>query len=192
MEVDTACFEPIKTETVLNYMKYLFVSILFLALNAFGQTTNSTVTIEPYKSLSYGAFFKSLTIHSEDTHAEYIDGLDFEWGYIYELKIKSVKLKNPPMDAGDTEYSLIQEISKTKAPEDYQFNLRLENEVNLGGESASALDKVSNNEYIYLKEITIIIPETLEESFQEVLAGKSKIGTFMFKDQSSIELIQLK
>jgi len=173
-------------------MKYLLVSILLLSLNAFGQTAKSTVTIEPYKNLSYGAFYKLLTIHSEDTHAEYIDGFDFEWGYIYELTIKSVKLKNPPMDAGDTEYSLIKEISKTKVPDDYQFNLRLENEVYLGGESASALNKVSDREYIYLKEITIIIPESLEESFQEVLGGKSMVGTFKFKDQSSIELMQLK
>lgn len=174
-------------------MRLLFLSLfIFISAQLSAQTKVSTVTIDPYKSLSYGAFFKSLTLHSDDTHAEYIDGFEFEWGYLYELKIKSIKLKNPPMDAGDTNYELIKEISKTKAPEDYRFELRLENEVYLGGDSASAFEKIDDATYMYLKEIKITVPETLQLSFLAIIEkGKSKVGIFRFTEDG-ITLIGFK
>ncbi|GAB5416602.1 MAG: hypothetical protein Crog4KO_34260 [Crocinitomicaceae bacterium] len=175
-------------------MRLLLVSLFVLiSVQLSAQTTIKTVTIDPYKSLSYGAFFKSLTLHSEDTHAEYIDGFEFEWGYTYELKLKSTKLTSPPEDGSDTDYALIKEISKTKAPDDYRFELRLENEVYLGGDSAEALTEIDDSSYMYLREIKIVVPEELQEEFQQVIEqGKSKVGVFGFNDDGSIQLYEIK
>jgi hypothetical protein len=164
-----------------------------LTLQSFAQSTIETVTIEPYKELSYGAFFKSLTISSEDTYAEYIDGFEYEWGFIYELKIKATKLKNPPMDAGDTDYELLEVISKTKASDDFRFKLRLEHEVYLGGDSAGSLEKIDENTYRYLKEINMVVPDNLLETFKTILANnKNKVGIFGFNDDGTIQLYELK
>lgn len=153
------------------------------------QTTIETVTVQPYKELSYGAFFKSLTIRSDGTHAEYIDGFEYEWGYTYELKIKATKLSNPPMDGGDTEYELLEVISKTKAIDDFRFNLRLESEVYLAGDSASSFEKIGDRTFLYLKEIKITVTAALLKQFQEVIEnGKSAVGVFGFT-KDGIELV---
>ncbi len=175
-------------------MRFLFLTLfIFISAHLGAQTEVKNVTIDPYKSLSYGAFFKSLTLHSADTDAEYIDGFEFKWGYIYELKIQSTKLTSPPEDGGDTDYKLIKEISKTKAPSDYRFKLRLENEVYLGGDSAEAFTQMDDTSYMYLKEIKIVVPEELLEEFLKVIEnGKSKVGVFGFNDDGSIQLYEIK
>jgi hypothetical protein len=187
-------FERSKPSIVHSHMKSIILFLfIVITLQSFAQTTVSTVTIDPYKSLSYGAFYKSLTIHSDDTHAEYIDGFNFEWGYIYEIELKSIKLKNPPMDGGDTDYELVKEISKTKVADDYRFEMRLENEVYLGGDNASSLEKIDKNTFLYFKEIKIVVPDELLEDFKRVLEnGGSKKGTFGFNEDGSLQLYEIK
>lgn len=47
----------------------------------------------------------------------FIDGFEFEPGYLYTLKVKIVHLANPPYDDYDVRYKLISLISKTKVNE---------------------------------------------------------------------------
>lgn len=42
----------------------------------------------------------------------FIEGFDFEPGYFYVLKVKITHLSNPPQDASNVEYALIQVLSK--------------------------------------------------------------------------------
>ncbi|MBZ9629261.1 DUF4377 domain-containing protein [Salegentibacter sp. LM13S] len=43
-----------------------------------------------------------------------IEGFDYEPGYIYHLKVKKKKIKNPPMDGSSISYRLVKIISKEK------------------------------------------------------------------------------
>ena len=43
---------------------------------------------------------------------EQIEGFNYQSGFIYTLKVKSVKVENPPMDAPWIKYFLIKELSK--------------------------------------------------------------------------------
>jgi hypothetical protein len=43
-----------------------------------------------------------------------IEGFDYEPGYIYHLKVKKQKIKNPPMDGSSISYRLVKTISKEK------------------------------------------------------------------------------
>jgi len=45
---------------------------------------------------------------------ETISGFSYEKGYEYILKVKSTKIKNPPMDISNIRYTLIEVISKVK------------------------------------------------------------------------------
>jgi hypothetical protein len=43
-----------------------------------------------------------------------IEGFDYEPGYIYHLKVKKKKIKNPPMDGSSISYRLVRIMSKEK------------------------------------------------------------------------------
>lgn len=158
------------------------------------KTEKKEVVIEPYKVLSYGAFFKSLGITSPDQGVDFIQGFTYEWGYTYVLKVKVTTLANPPMDASNKEVELIDEISKTPVPEDYQFALRLENERYLGmGEEPSPL-LVPNGENVwrYDEDIDLEVPEEFLPAFEQVLnEGASKTATCEFVEPGLIRIVKL-
>ena len=115
-------------------MKIELVLLLLLGSITGKSQTDKTqiITIEPYMTVTNGAFFKQLTLKSNDSDAEFIQGFDFEWGYSYKLKIKIHKLKNPPEDGSDTDYILLKTVSKTKVPDNYKFNMLLNKDLYLG------------------------------------------------------------
>ncbi len=45
---------------------------------------------------------------------EGIEGFDFKTGYVYNLQVEKIILKNPPQDVGDTFYKLLKVIKKEK------------------------------------------------------------------------------
>ena len=47
----------------------------------------------------------------------FIEGFEFEQGYLFTLKVRIVHLANPPYDDYDVRYKLISLISKTKVNE---------------------------------------------------------------------------
>ena len=84
-----------------------------LAANAQDKTEVIEVSIEPYKSLTYGAFFKHLRLNSKDEPGiEFIEGFEFSWGYHYKLQVEKTTLEQPPMDGSSVVYKLKKIISK--------------------------------------------------------------------------------
>ncbi|WP_027385985.1 DUF4377 domain-containing protein [Chryseobacterium gregarium] len=63
---------------------------------------------------------KCLTVTESGQSSSYtigdgsITGFDYEPGYKYRVQLRLTKLANPPADGSDTEYELIQVISKVK------------------------------------------------------------------------------
>lgn len=178
-------------------MKQIIIFILVLSTLssiAKDKISNIIVTVEPYMALSYGAFFKSLSLKTSEPGIDYIKGFNFEWGYEYKLKVEARKLENPPMDMGDTEYKLIKIISKQKVAPNYQFKLRLENELYLGPgeENTSCYQKMNDSTYLYLEKINIIIPKGLLIDFQNIIdKNLSKIGVFEFISNDKIRLLKI-
>lgn len=176
--------------------KIILPLILLCSLSTFAQkATIKTITVEPYKQLSYGAFFKGLSIKAEP-YAEYIDGFTFEWGYTYSLKIKEIELANPPMDGSSVDYQLVKELSKTKVEDDYTFPLRLHYEVYLGpsdGEVTSPFELIEPGVYTYFEDVEVEVPEEFEAAFSEVLNNKqNKEGTFKVIGPNRIRMIGIK
>ncbi len=175
--------------------KIILPLILLCTLSSFAQkTTIKTITVEPYKQLSYEAFFKGLSIKAEP-YAENIDGFTFEWGYTYSLKIKEIELVDPPMDGSSLDYQLVKELSKTKVSDDYTFPLRLHYEVYLGpsDEVTSPFKLIEPGVYTYFDDVELEVPTEFEAAFSEVLNDKkNKEGTFKVIGPNRIRMVGIK
>lgn len=80
-----------------------------------------------------------------DHLADDIEGFDFIPGYIYGLKVRKKKIKNPAHDASSIKYILVNVISQEKVPEDQSFDIHLkkygENFVTESGSELFLLDE---------------------------------------------------
>jgi hypothetical protein len=177
-------------------MKLLsLLTFVLLSLSSVAQDKKSTieVDVQAYKDLSYGAFFKSLTLHSDaERGLEYISGFDFEWGYVYKLKVRKTILQSPPEDASNTTYELIKVISKTPVDEGYEFKLSVERDVYLGpGDQESMLVMVNDSTYRYDDDINLVVPEKLKISFlKRIDSGRYHQAPFEFIDNENIRLLK--
>ena len=54
-----------------------------------------------------------------------IVGFEYEWGYVYEIKVKREAIKNSPQDGSDTKTTLLKIVSKEKVSADVQFEIQL-------------------------------------------------------------------
>ena len=143
-----------------------------------------TVTIEPYKRATNGAFYTFLALKCSDRGVEYIDGFDFEWGYFYELELKRTKLAQPMEDAGDTDYHLIKIISKKAVADSTTFKTHLNGWVQLAPnikDDTGAFTFNNDGTCTYLGEMTFNYANKFEEKLRALNKAKGyKKGTFMF------------
>ena len=166
---------------------------VLLCAPAQAQTRTITVQVEPYKELSYGAFFKSLVIKTDVPGPEHITGFQFTWGHRYTLKVRAHKLAAPPQDGSDTEYTLIAVVKDEPAAAeaaDLEFELALQNDVYLGpGEQSSSFEAFNDSTFRYFDEIDLEVPATLRTEFDKVLAGTDRRGRFVLVDERRIRLV---
>ena len=174
-------------------IKLVFLFILISTIGKSQSNKTQTITVEPYMELANDAFFKKLTIKSNDSYADFIQGFDFQWGYSYKLKIKIKKLENPPEDASDTDYILLKTISKTKVPDNYQFKMLLDKDLYLGpGEQASNFKSINDSTYTYFDKIEIEIASIFKYDFNKIInEGQVRYGNFIFISPKKIKLIKL-
>ena len=171
------------------------ICILLISFELLAQdkTTVIDVNILPYKSLTNGAFFKSLVLKSDEAPLEYVSGFDFEWGYNYKLRVKKTELAQPMQDASSVEYALVKVLSKTKASAKDTFQLLLSAEKYLGGgeeEDFVMMKALNDSTYIYDDEITFVVPSELKERFQKVFKPNSYVfGKFVFGEGAKIRLV---
>ena len=153
-----------------------------------------TVTIEPYKHATNGAFYTFLALTCSDRGVEYIKGFDFEWGYFYELKLKQIKLARPMEDAGDTDYELIKVISKEPVADSTTFKTNLIGWVQLAPNLENDQGAFTFNEdgtCTYLGGMTFYYTDELEAKLKAINKSDSyKKATFMFL-KGRIHLISL-
>lgn len=168
----------------------LFV-ILSFSTFAQNQVSTQTIKIDPYKQVSNSAFFQVLVLSSPDEPGlDYLSGFDFEWGYHYVVKVKKTKLAQPMMDVSDTEYELVEVISKEKASHDYCFSLYLNRDLYLGpsGDNELTIKKVDVNTYRLMNEVNFTVLPDQQPILDRILAGEPRSCTFKFNEAGMLEL----
>lgn len=146
--------------------------IVFYSFFGFSQDISKTITttIDPYKTVTNGAFFQVITLHSKDCSVEYLQDFDFEWGYSYNVTLKETQLENPPEDGSCMKYDLLSVNSKTKAPNDFVFGLLITKNLYLGSgdEQVENLVLINDSTYRYMDEINILFTPEQQKHFDLV------------------------
>jgi heat shock protein HslJ len=87
-----------------------------------GPAREKTLYVAPLKGLCQGVGLQQCLLVRESPSDRWlayysnIDGFYFEEGFQYELRVAAVKRDNPPDDAPDFAYQLLEEMSKTLDP----------------------------------------------------------------------------
>lgn len=175
---------------------YLSCIISFLLFNTNSQVINKTITINPSLSFQNYEHYNRLTLDSPDSHIEFLNDFEFEWGYVYKISVKETKLKETLSDGTQYDYSFDKIISKTKVPDSAQFRLFIdpnryhykldssEQEMNI------TLKKLDDNTYLYFDKVEIEVPEHLKDKFNKlILEGSSKLGYFNYLSAKRIKLV---
>ncbi|MBI1268307.1 MAG: DUF4377 domain-containing protein [Cryomorphaceae bacterium] len=173
--------------------QWLFSLFVLLSLSTFAQDQVSTITvkIDPYKSVANGSFFQVLVLSSPDEPGlDYLNGFDFEWGYHYVVKVKKTKMAQPMMDAGDTEYELIEVVSKEKADPELTFTLFLKRELYLGPgeENNSTILKIDDTTFRLLDEVNFTVLPGQKPIIERVLGGEPMRCTFKIGENGDLVL----
>ena len=139
-------------------------------------------------------FYTFLALSCSDQSVEFIDGFDFEWGYIYKLELKRTKLAQPMEDAGDTDYNLMKIISKKAVADSITFITHLNGWVQLSPntkEDSGALTFNKDGTCTYLGEMTFNYANKFEEKLKDLNKTEGHMkGVFMFLN-GKIHLISL-
>lgn len=72
-------------------------------------------------------------------HYGAIEGLDYEWGFVYEIDVEEHRIANPPADGPSTRTVLRRLVSKERVPPGTEFDIFLT--ARLGGVVEVALDR---------------------------------------------------
>lgn len=116
-------------------MNFVKLVIVLLAVCLSGCNSDSPKTeikeiyIDHYKAECYG-FALSLCMRSKlavgdewSLFYEQIEGFNYEWGYVYKLKVKITDVVNPPEDGPAKIYRLIEVLSKENEPSTTLFDI---------------------------------------------------------------------
>ena len=178
---------------------YLMWFLPLLCIECYGQArSDKVITIHPYLSFQNYEHFKRLTLSSDDSPAEYIEGFDFEWGYCYSLSLKETTLNSTLSDGTQYEYSLNTILSKTKAPDSTLFKLYLDSDRYYYEVDSSEIDQnatlkqLNDSVYMYFDEVEIEVPGHLKDEFNKLVLGEFKrLGFFIYINEKRIGLVSL-
>ena len=121
-------------------------------------------------------------------HYSGITGFDYEWGYVYDLKIRKSPVDNPPADGSSVEYTLEEIISKKAIEPGSTFEIQLKSSIK-GIKDLVTIDEES--EYTLLNELSIDC-SNLCEQLGEYLINKNELtGVFTYINSEKIELQEL-
>lgn len=98
--------------------KLLLLLVITLALAACKNNTEKIIVASEPADCVGVAPMKCLLIkqgHSDSWEYWYsgIEGFEYEPGFEYELEVRRIDIKNPPMDSPSVKYVLVKELSKT-------------------------------------------------------------------------------
>jgi heat shock protein HslJ len=118
-----------RDKRVLSVTLVAVVAILLAACSPFGGAATKTVYVGPYQADCEGVAPQKCLLVKEDPADDWsfyygqIEGLDYEAGYEYELRISEEKVNNPPPDAPAIRWTLIEVVSKMRSLEGTTWKL---------------------------------------------------------------------
>lgn len=176
---------------------FVLVAFSFFISLSYAQNSRfKTITIEPSKSFQNYEHFKRLVLNSPDSHIEYLENFNFEWGYQYKIRVRETKLNQTLSDGTQYKFSFEEVISKTKVPDSTVFRLFLDGdryyfELEPAEEEMNGTIRLLNDStYLYFDEVEIEVPEELKEQFKIIADGKAQgSGSFLFVNEKRIRLI---
>jgi hypothetical protein len=167
-----------------------FVWVLFLAA-AFQcsdpATKNEIMTIQHYRVPCQGESTQLcyLVKMQGQTEWEYfyddIQGLEYEWGYVYTLEVSQQKVENPAQDASSIRFKLERVQKKEAVPDGTRFELPLQ------VEGMALLDN-STGAWTYFNAIPVVVSADLQTA-----AERNGTGVFQHSaDKKSLILSSVK
>jgi hypothetical protein len=187
--------KPIK----MNLKFYLICLHLIFGATTNAQTTfEKIITVNPYLSFQNYEHFKRLTLSSTDSHVEYLENFNFEWGYLYKLNVTETKLSEELSDGTQFEYTFNHIVSKTKMADSSEFKLfidpnRYYYELDSNEQHMNyTLKALNDSTYLYFDEVEIEVPNILKDKFNKIVSReKSGVGYFKYVSRNRIRLIRL-
>lgn len=190
-----------------NLLIYRAMSVLFVAAcaasvmacprssdgNSGGQDT-LTIQVNHFLVTCTGMDFQWCLVYKEKGKDDWkynyssIEGLDYQWGYNYELEVEIVKESNPPIDDPGGYFRLKKIIHQEKEPSDTQFELILAEPG-----SGSAVNIKEDGQWVIMgvKIVTDLSDESLKVLLEEV--NQTYVGLFQHTNQpDEIKLLNLK
>lgn len=159
-----------------------------------GDQDTLTIQVNHYLVPCTGMDFQWCLVYKEkgDDDWKYsysdIEGLEYQWGYNYELEVEVVEERNPPIDDPGGYFRLKKVIRQEKEPSDTQFELILAEP----GSGSSVNIKEDGQWMIMGVKIATDLPdESLKGLLEEI--SQTYVGLFQHTDQADeIKLLNLK
>ena len=180
--------------------------ILFLGLLTFlGTNSCSLVGADPddieliemrlnhYKQTAVGVYPQLVYLVQQDNEIggenwtyfyDEIEGFDYESGYLYDLKVRKLKIQNPPQDASGFKYILQKVISKENVGNNVNFDIRLK-------WAGNNFVETTGNEFSILGEYMIDCSALCDDLSQGLENDEELTGTFNHLGDNKIKLISL-
>ncbi len=120
---------------------------------------------------------------------EEIIGFEYQWGYVYNLKVKVTDIPNPPVGSAEQEVRLVEVVSKEKVSSDVTFEITLRDE-HMGSYFIGSPEQG----FELLIGITMQFdePELMDSFMDHVYSEGTITGVFKHKDNSTIQLVGFK
>ncbi len=161
---------------------FLVLSLLLSGCTLLNPSTVKTLYLDHYMQ-ECASFFLTICnrikAQPEDpwaTTLNYIEGFEYEWGFVYELRIRETHIFNPPADGSDTRTELLETLGKEKVAPDLRFQLALTTRY----QGEPELEKIGDNlfELHRTKTFACVSPELCTEI--EGLIGREESVTLEF------------
>ncbi len=120
-----------------SFFTLLIFSLVFSSCNNDDDSEITTIRVNHFKDTTFVSFLgtpsTTIAIQSGDEiggdifypSSVYIEGFEYELGFVHDLRVLITKIENPPADGSGTETSLLNVLSKTPVPQETQFKVRL-------------------------------------------------------------------
>jgi hypothetical protein len=144
-----------------------------------------TMTVQHYKVPCQGESIQMcyLVKTQGQTDWEYgydeIQGLEYEWGYVYTLEVSKTTIDNPPQDGSSIAIKLVKVLKKEAVTGSFELPLSMDGAVLL---------KKGSGEWTYFQQIPVLVPEDLATKLD-----KAQTGVFQHGDkQQTLTLLSIK
>lgn len=182
-------------------MRYGFFLSLFMLLASCNdrEVQIANLRVDHFKQSAIGIFPAAslvLLIQRDDeigsndwqNHYSGITDFDYEWGHVYDLRVKIRTIDNPPQDASSIEYVLEEIISKQKVASDRTFIVQLKSSF---PNTPDFVEIGSDAQYWLLKEHVIDCANHCDQLDEFLVHEDEFYGVFVHQSAQSIELQEL-